>query len=57
MTINALDYKTEENILNHVTEHSKDHTIIIITHRLNTIESCDYIYKIEEGQIQCVKSK
>ena len=53
----ALDYETEKNILDHVTEYSKDHTLIIITHRLNTIESCDYIYKIEDGQIQCVKSK
>lgn len=53
----ALDYETEKNILDHVTEFSKDHTLIIITHRLNTIESCDYIYKIEEGQIRCVKSK
>ena len=53
----ALDYETEKNILDHVTEFSKDHTLIIITHRLNTIESCDYIYKIEEGRIQCVKSK
>ena len=53
----ALDYETRKNILDHVTEYSKDHTLIIITHRLNTIESCDYIYKIEEGKIQCVKSK
>ena len=53
----ALDYETEKNILDHVTEYSKDHTLIIITHRLNTIESCDYIYKIEEGKIQCFKSK
>ena len=53
----ALDYETEKNILDHVTEFSKDHTLIIITHRLNTIESCDYIYKIEEGYINCIKSK
>ncbi len=53
----ALDYETEKNILDHVSQYSKDHTLIIITHRLNTIESCDYIYKIEDGQIQCVKSK
>ena len=53
----ALDYETEKNILDHVTEYFTDHTLIIITHRLNTIESCDYIYKIEDGQVQCVKSK
>ena len=53
----ALDYETEKNILDHISQYSKDHTLIIITHRLNTIESCDFIYKIEDGQIQCVKSK
>jgi len=53
----ALDYETEKNILDHVSKYSINHTLIIITHRLNTIESCDYIYKIEDGQIQCIKSK
>ena len=36
--IALLDYETEKSILDHVTEYSKDHTLIIITHRLNTIE-------------------
>ena len=53
----ALDYETEKNILDHVNEYSKDHTLIIITHRLNTIESCDYIYRIENGLINCIKNK
>ena len=53
----ALDYETEKNILDHISKYSIDHTLIIITHRLNTIESCDYIYKIEEGRIQCIKEK
>lgn len=51
----ALDYETENNILNHVSEYANDHTLIIITHRLNTIEMCDYIYKIEGGALNCVK--
>ena len=51
----ALDYETERNILDHISQYSKDHTLIIITHRLNTIESCDYIYKINDGEINCIK--
>ena len=53
----ALDYETEKNILDHISQYSKDHTLIIITHRLNTIESCDYIYRIVDGKVECVKGK
>lgn len=51
----ALDYETEKNILEHVSKYSHNHTLIIITHRLNTIESCDKIYKVENGKILSVK--
>lgn len=51
----ALDYETEKNILDHVSKYSKDHTLIIITHRLNTIESCDHIYKVNNGSLEVVK--
>lgn len=51
----ALDYETEKNILEHITEFSKDHTLIIITHRLNTIENCNNIYQIKNGTLSCVK--
>ena len=53
----ALDYETEKNILEHVSKYSDDHTLIIITHRLNTIEVCDYIYEIENGNVTCIKSR
>lgn len=51
----ALDYETEKNILDHVSKYSKDHTLIIITHRLNTIDSCDSIYKVENSNITKIK--
>ena len=51
----ALDYETERNILDHVSQYSTDHTLIIITHRLNTIDSCDAIYKIENGKVTQTK--
>ena len=51
----ALDYETEKNILDHISKYSVDHTLIIITHRLNTIESCDYIYQIIDGKVKRTK--
>lgn len=51
----ALDYETEKSILEHVSKYSKDHTLIIITHRLNTIESCDSIFKVESGSLLQIK--
>lgn len=51
----ALDYETEKSILNHVSKYSVDHTLIIITHRLNTIETCDSIFKVENGGITQIK--
>ena len=53
----ALDYETEKNILDHLSQYSSNHTLIIITHRENTIESCDYIYQIVDGKVNCIKSK
>ena len=51
----ALDYETEKNILEHVSQYSSNHTLIIITHRLNTIDSCDCIFKVENGGISQIK--
>lgn len=51
----ALDYETEKNILEHVSQYASDHTLIIITHRLNTINTCDSIYKVENGSIFQIK--
>lgn len=51
----ALDFETEKNILDHVSQYAKDHTLIIITHRLNTIESCDCIYNVKDGNVIQIK--
>lgn len=29
-------------------------TMIIIAHRLTTIEGCDVVYRAEEGKLKCV---
>lgn len=51
----ALDYETERKVLEQVNKFKGEKTLIIITHRLNTIESCDHIYKIDKGKMTQVK--
>jgi ABC-type multidrug transport system fused ATPase/permease subunit len=48
---NALDNNTEQIVLDAINNLSKDITIIIITHRLNTVKNYDTIIKLEEGKI------
>ncbi len=51
----ALDYKTEEIILNGLAKTKGETTIIIITHRLNTISVCDKIFAIENATCKKIK--
>ncbi len=48
----ALDNKTENLVMNEVNNLSKDITILIIAHRLNTVKKCDKIYLLEKGMIK-----
>ena len=47
----ALDNKTEDNIMKAINNLSKDITIIMIAHRLSTLEICDRVITIENGKI------
>ena len=47
----ALDNQTEEELMKEIYNLSKDITIIIIAHRINTLKKCDTIFKIEKGEI------
>ena len=47
----ALDKNTEDKIMETVYRNSKDITIIIISHRENTIKNCDKIVQIENKNI------
>ena len=47
----ALDNKTEKAVMNALNNLSKDITIIIIAHRLNTVKNCDIIFKLDKGQV------
>ena len=42
----ALDNRTEEKIINSISKMDKKLTIIMVTHRLNTLKCCDRIFKV-----------
>jgi len=47
----ALDNQTEKKVMDEINKISKNLTTIIIAHRLNTVEDCNIIFKLEKGQI------
>ena len=52
----SLDNATEASIMKTIESFSKDKTIIIIAHRLSTVEHVDYLYNVEDGAVNLVKS-
>ena len=47
----ALDNKTEQVVMDAVYNLNKKITIILITHRLNTVKNCDTIFKLDKGKL------
>ena len=47
----ALDNKTEEKVINSIYEINPEITLIMIAHRLSTLNICDAIYKVESSKI------
>jgi ABC-type multidrug transport system fused ATPase/permease subunit len=47
----ALDNKSEKALMDAINYLSKDITIILIAHRLNTLKNCDIIFKLDKGQL------
>ena len=47
----ALDIYNENKILKEIYENKKDKTLIIISHRNNTVKYCNLIYVMEDGKI------
>ena len=47
----ALDYQTEQAVMDAMNNISKDITIILIAHRLNTVKNCDIVFKLEKGEV------
>ncbi len=48
----ALDNQTEQIVMDAVNNLSKDITIILIAHRLNTMKNCDKIFLLEDGKLK-----
>ena len=46
----ALDNETEKAIMDSVNLLHGKKTLIIIAHRLQTIEKCDLIYRVQDGK-------
>jgi ABC-type multidrug transport system fused ATPase/permease subunit len=47
----SLDIVTEKKIMNSINQLKNKFTIIIVTHRLSTIESCNRIFLIKDGKL------
>lgn len=47
----SLDIATEAGVMEAVRALQGEKTIIIIAHRLTTVEQCDHIYRLEQGRI------
>lgn len=48
----ALDNETEEAIMEAIDSLHGQKTLVIIAHRLRTIENCDIIYEVRDGKIE-----
>ena len=47
----ALDINTEDNLIETIFELSSNLTLIIVSHRINTLKKCNKTYEIENGKI------
>ena len=47
----ALDNDTEAAIMDSINHFMGKKTLIIIAHRLQTIEKCDMVYRVEKGKL------
>ena len=48
----ALDNETESAIMESINSLQGKKTLVIIAHRLQTIENCDMVYRVKDGKIQ-----
>lgn len=47
----ALDIATEEGVMRAITALKSSKTIIIVAHRLTTVEHCDRLYRLQQGRV------
>jgi ATP-binding cassette, subfamily B, bacterial PglK len=51
----ALDIHTEKEVMDAIHALHGLKTIIVITHRLSTVENCDEVYEVKNGNVELVK--
>ncbi len=51
----SLDNETESAVMDAINAIGKSKTMVIVAHRLTTIEKCDLIFRVENGQVQETK--
>ncbi len=52
----SLDNETEKEVINTIKRLKGNKTLIVIAHRLSTVEHCDVLYRLEKGSISAVGS-
>lgn len=52
----SLDNETEKEVINTIKRLKGNKTLIVIAHRLTTVEHCDVLYRLEKGHITAVGS-
>ncbi len=50
-SLSAVDTHTERSIKNNLKEFGKNKTVVLISHRVSTVEDADFILVLDEGQI------
>ena len=53
----SLDLETEKEFINSINKIKNKLTMIIITHRFASLEICDKIYSIENGEVKMLEKK
>jgi len=50
----ALDSETEQAVMQSIEQLSRELTIILIAHRVTTVERCEAVYEVVGGKIRLV---
>ena len=48
----SLDNETEKQVMNSIYNLKQDKTMIIIAHRISTLQDCDQVYEVKNGKIK-----
>ena len=51
----ALDHGTEAEIMLAIRSLAGTRTIVLVAHRLTTLQYCDQVYRVENGQLHCLE--